>query len=227
MDNRYPDTKLSVVEIQKLFRFTEKKFVHWYDLQMEMVDHLASSIEESMVADPNLTFDAALEKVYHGFGIFGFAKVVQERHHQLYRSARKKWWKELFDMFQWPKIMLIISMFSTIWLLSAIVEIGLLFAVVFILYVCINLAYFILLARDRKFRKRLLFMECVSSYYFSLPYTYEIIFIYSPFTFQSLPMIMLLAVGIIIKLTSFNLYKKMRNEARMLYPEVFESVATA
>ncbi len=82
--------KLSEVEINKLFRFTEKKMVHWYDLQIEIVDHLASCIEDEMTADSKLTFDLALEKVYTGFGIFGFAKIVQERQIQLAKMAKSR-----------------------------------------------------------------------------------------------------------------------------------------
>ena len=98
--------KLSEVEIDKLFQFTEKKMVHWYDLQIEIVDHLAASIEDEMSDDSNLTFDLALEKVYKGFGIFGFAKIVQERQIQLAKMAKNKWWKEFLNLFKWPNALL-------------------------------------------------------------------------------------------------------------------------
>jgi hypothetical protein len=58
--------QLSTEEVQHLFRFTEKKLVRWYDLQIELVDHLASRIEEEQQIDPDLGFEAALEKVYKG-----------------------------------------------------------------------------------------------------------------------------------------------------------------
>ena len=35
---------LSKEQIQQLFLFTENKFVRWYDLQVELVDHLANKI---------------------------------------------------------------------------------------------------------------------------------------------------------------------------------------
>ena len=64
--------QLSSKEIDLLFEFTKKKLVHWYDLQVELVDHLAARIEEEMQADQKLSFEQALEKVYKGFGLFGF-----------------------------------------------------------------------------------------------------------------------------------------------------------
>ena len=51
---------LSKEQIQQLFSFTEKKFVRWYDLQAELVDHLANKIEAEMAADVSLTFERAL-----------------------------------------------------------------------------------------------------------------------------------------------------------------------
>ena len=71
--------QLSKEQIDHLFAFTKRKMVHWYDLQVEIVDHLAERMEEEMNADSKLGFDAALAKVYAGFGIFGFAKIVQQR----------------------------------------------------------------------------------------------------------------------------------------------------
>ena len=65
--------------IEELFAFTRKEYVHWYDLQVELVDHLASGIEEEMAADPRLDFQRALEKVYGRFGIFGFSEIVKEK----------------------------------------------------------------------------------------------------------------------------------------------------
>ena len=37
--------ELTKEQIQDLFLFTQKKMVHYYDLQIEIVDHLAEKIE--------------------------------------------------------------------------------------------------------------------------------------------------------------------------------------
>ena len=84
------DFKLSEIEIKRLFEFAEKKLVHWYDLQIEIVDHLASGIEAEMQATSGLTFESALEHVYRSFGMFGFAKIVQERQKTPCQSSKKK-----------------------------------------------------------------------------------------------------------------------------------------
>ena len=61
-------------QIEALFAFTKKKYVHHYDVQVELVDHLATSIEEEMEKDTKISFEDALQRVYARFGIFGFAK---------------------------------------------------------------------------------------------------------------------------------------------------------
>lgn len=96
---------LTKSQIDFLFAFTTKKYVHWYDLQCEIVDHLAEKIEEEMSIDKKLSFERALTRVYDGFGIFGFSKIVQERGNQMHRQYKKMWWKAFVNEFNWPNIM--------------------------------------------------------------------------------------------------------------------------
>ena len=84
---------LSNEQIQQLFLFTEKKFVRWYDLQVELVDHLANKIEAEMEANSTLSFERALGNVYAGFGIFGFAQIVREKEDSLRKANNKLLWK--------------------------------------------------------------------------------------------------------------------------------------
>ena len=102
---------LTDLQIESLFKFTQKKFVHYYDLQLELVDHLASSIEDEMVANPNLDFEYALQKVYNRFGIFGFAKVVQEKSAALHKNNWRIWRSAVKEFFTIPKIAFTIAIF--------------------------------------------------------------------------------------------------------------------
>tara|TARA_R110002124_G_scaffold196508_1_gene363594 strand:+ start:1094 stop:1762 length:669 start_codon:yes stop_codon:yes gene_type:complete len=99
MQNKYT---LSETEIEQLFIFVKKKFVNYYDLQVELVDHLASLIEADMEENPNHNFETALNKVYAGFGIFGFWTLVKERTNAAYRNGRKLWWQHFKALFGWP-----------------------------------------------------------------------------------------------------------------------------
>lgn len=101
---------LTEKQIDELFRFCEKKFVRHYDLQVELVDHLAERVEEEMAADGKLNFEEALQKVYKGFGIFGFAHIVQDRAAMLEKKNRKLWWSGVKSFFVLPRLLLTLSL---------------------------------------------------------------------------------------------------------------------
>ena len=53
--------KLSSDQIQQLYTFTQQHYVEYYDLQTELVDHLANSIEEQWTENPKRSFEEALQ----------------------------------------------------------------------------------------------------------------------------------------------------------------------
>lgn len=220
MDKINTDFKLSEHQITSLFQFVQKKFVHWYDLQIEIVDHLASSIEAEMQAT-SITFELALEKVYSRFGIFGFAKIVQEKQVQLQKTAKKMWWNELLDIFKWPGILQLLLFISIVSTILLTVSSYVLNAVFLFTYITISILFFIYVIRDLRIQRRLLLMQSGAGY-FSAPFTFEFIFLFNFSEFNSLFFSVLLSIGILLKLTSFKLYRKIRKEAAVLYPTVFE-----
>jgi hypothetical protein len=50
--------KLSQDQIQELYNFTRRRLVEHYDLQTELVDHLANGIEKQWEGNPDLTFNS-------------------------------------------------------------------------------------------------------------------------------------------------------------------------
>ena len=96
---------LSTEQIQVLFDFTKRKYVHFYDLQSEIVDHLAAAIEDKMSENSRLSFEQALNEVYSGFGIFGFSHVVREKEKQIDKQAMRMLWKESISLFTWPHLL--------------------------------------------------------------------------------------------------------------------------
>ncbi len=95
--------ELSQNQIQDLYQFTRKHFVEWYDLQTELVDHLANDIETILQENPHLSFKEARDKAFKKFGVFGFMDIVEQKTKQL----NKKYWKlvlhELKLFFTIPK----------------------------------------------------------------------------------------------------------------------------
>jgi hypothetical protein len=96
--------KLSTEQIQKLYTFTRQHYVEYYDLQTELVDHLANAIEEHWQENPKLSFDEALQMEFKKFGVFGFMDVVEKRQKYLNTKYNKLVWKHFKDFFQIPRI---------------------------------------------------------------------------------------------------------------------------
>ena len=52
--------KLTAEQIEQLYVFTRQHYVEYYDLQTELVDHLANAIEQQWESNPKLTFEMVL-----------------------------------------------------------------------------------------------------------------------------------------------------------------------
>jgi len=80
--------------------------VDWYDVQTELVDHLANGIEEHLQQNPNVTFESTLISEFKKFGIMGFNDVIEEKTKALNKRYRVLVWKYFKDFFKLPKIIL-------------------------------------------------------------------------------------------------------------------------
>jgi hypothetical protein len=96
--------ELSPLQIEKLFEFCSKHFVRFYDLQVELVDHLANAIEEKMDKQKDISFETALDEVHKSFGYKGFAGFVEARVSALYQQNKKQRRKLFLEYFTFPKI---------------------------------------------------------------------------------------------------------------------------
>lgn len=98
--------KLKTQQIDHLYLFTRQHYVEWYDLQSELVDHLANAIETQWQENPKLSFDEALNIEFKKFGVFGFMDVVEEKQKFLDKKYRKLIWSYYKEFFKLPKIIL-------------------------------------------------------------------------------------------------------------------------
>ena len=131
MDNNH---KISAEQIEQLYAFTRKHFVDHYDLQTELVDHMANAIEDRWQEDPKLTFEEAMQQEFKKFGIFGFMSVVEQRQRALNKKYNKLIWSNFRTFFKLPKIMLTIVMVGLLYQSFALSPIifGVLFIAAFI-----------------------------------------------------------------------------------------------
>ena len=109
--------KLTHQQIDRLYQFTRQHYVEYYDLQTELVDHLANAIEAQWQENPKLTFEDALQKEFKKFGVFGFMDVVEKRLAALNRKYNGIIWNHFKAFFTLPKFILTTALVGLIYFL--------------------------------------------------------------------------------------------------------------
>ena len=234
---------LSQNQIEQLFSFTEKKFVSWYDLQVELVDHLAEKIEAQMEQDSTLSFDRALENVYAGFGIFGFAQIVREKEKALRKANHKMLWKEICNQFTWPNLVRSFAILALILTIAFQVNIKTLAIITLSLYfidIAFNGQYSLgrfLLNYTKKVtvniakKKKLLMLQNLPAFSFGsmLYLQFMAMRYFNTLSIESTNASMgfkiyfsiLLFIGVLIHISAKNISLAILNKAKTLYPEAF------
>jgi hypothetical protein len=136
--------KPSEEEISLLFEFCEFHNVNYYDVQVELVDHLASAIEKLWETRPRLTFEEALAEVSETFGVdpfhftdpnsllpfpienihanSGFDVITEARTKALDRRYNQMQIRYFLEFFKLPKIVLTITSTLILYLLFSTVS---------------------------------------------------------------------------------------------------------
>jgi cation transport ATPase len=102
--------RLTSEHIEDLYKFTRQHYVEHYDLQTELVDHLANDIEEIWKEKPNLSFNDAKMLAFKKFGVFGFMDVIEQKQKQMSRKYWRILWSFVKGWFRLPKIVITISL---------------------------------------------------------------------------------------------------------------------
>lgn len=98
--------KVSEKEVAALYQFTRAHYVEYYDVQTELVDHLANGIEAQWTENPEIPFEKALQKEFKKFGVFGFSEVMGKRQRAMEKKYWKFIWKESKSIIREPKMAL-------------------------------------------------------------------------------------------------------------------------
>ncbi len=106
---------LTESHIENLYAFTRQHYVEYYDLQTELVDHMANDIEAIWEVNPTMSFEDARDKSFKKFGVFGFMDVVEQRQKAMSKIYMKLLWNYAKDWFRLPQIILTITIFTTLY----------------------------------------------------------------------------------------------------------------
>lgn len=161
--------KLTPQQIERLYQFTRQHYVEWYDLQTELVDHLANAIEQQWQENPKISFEDALQKEFKKFGVFGFMDVVEKRQAALGKKYSLLIWKHFKSFFKIPQIIgVIFSTFLMAGILKFIYFDGLFSALFIASFLIVLLMFWISKYKKKKqnipIQKRWLFKEMIYSY---------------------------------------------------------------
>lgn len=131
--------EINVQQIEKLYAFTRKHYVEHYDLQTELVDHLALGIEQQWQDHPERSFDDALQREFKKFGVFGFTEIVEQRQKALSKKYAKFIWQHLKEYLTLPKCVFTLSVTAALFYLLRILNLRSLpvltvMAVLFVVY---------------------------------------------------------------------------------------------
>lgn len=111
--------QLNKFEINQIFRFIEKKGIKWYDIQLEIVDHFASELEQNWEQYAHrATFERKLLDVYYN-------KIGKGGLHAMQLAKGKafeKWFNAhcinyVKSFFTWPKIVVSLFLFILVYAL--------------------------------------------------------------------------------------------------------------
>lgn len=94
--------ELSYVDISRIHSYVEGMGVEFYDVQVEIVDHIASVIEEQMMTNPEKPFKELFDSTLSKFT--GFDGLVNEKRRQVARQYNRYVLQSLKSFFSWPKI---------------------------------------------------------------------------------------------------------------------------
>lgn len=167
--------KLTQEQIDQLFTFTKKHYVEFYDVQVELVDHLANAIEAQWEVNPNISFDEALQAEFKKFGIFGFTGLVEQKQNELHKYYNKMLWTEVKKFFTIPKILLTILLFLLVhFILEKSGEMGETFGLAalilsFIVFTIDGLRFIFKTKNEQKKQGKSWLMQSVAQQVFSIP----------------------------------------------------------
>lgn len=114
---------LTKEQIQYIGTYVEKSGIEWFDLKIELVDHLADAAAQILEDNPKLPFEDAVTKAKIAFGTKGFRPLITNRTKQIEKSFYKRVFKYLISFFSLPKIIITAALMYVLITLFNVVEV--------------------------------------------------------------------------------------------------------
>jgi hypothetical protein len=95
--------KLTAEQIEYVSNYVQSFDIKWYELQVELTDHMVNSMEEIWEKEPELTFHQVKQYAENRFGRNGFKEVEKERRIILHKEFNRSQWKMVVEYLKFPK----------------------------------------------------------------------------------------------------------------------------
>ena len=110
--------KLTPKQIEYVSNYIKSFNIKWYELQVELTDHMITSMEEIWEKEPELTFHQVKQYAENRFGRNGFKEVEKERRIILHKEFNRSQWKMLVEYLKFPKIVMSILLVVFVYRIS-------------------------------------------------------------------------------------------------------------
>ncbi|WP_113639138.1 hypothetical protein [Nubsella zeaxanthinifaciens] len=100
--------QLDKTQIDYIKNYILKKGIRYVDVQMEILDHVASAVEEKMGLNESLTLDQALKEVHQSFGIFGFSSLEDAIVNGMNKKYNSIFWANFKSFFDFKYLTLLL-----------------------------------------------------------------------------------------------------------------------
>lgn len=97
-------------QLAHLSRLIKMKGVNYYDVNLEMTDHVASEVEEEMERS-SLEYMEVVKKVFLRYDRFHFMNIEEEKTKKIQKQSWKQAKKSFLQFFTIPKILITICLF--------------------------------------------------------------------------------------------------------------------
>ena len=133
---------LNKVQLEDITWRLEMKGVRYYDVKMEMTDHIASEVEVIM-GEKKLDYNFCVDQVFSQYKLFHFSDIEERKEKKLKKQAIKSFFKELLQFFTIPKVILTALVFLIFTKAMLFFSLGTLvvFPISFCLFVSVFLIY--------------------------------------------------------------------------------------
>ncbi len=115
--------ELTYTDVSRIQSYVENMGVDFYDVQVEIVDHIASAIEEQLILFPERSFQEVFDSTLASFD--NLSPLVHEKLQQVTRQYNRYFRKSIFDFFKWPRVVFAIVLLGVIYsMLKAATPVG-------------------------------------------------------------------------------------------------------